>query len=1081
MSKLHVIFRLIYFIVLPISVFFVLGYIFAFPYDAGVNYSVSGLNGENPNAVYTADFDNDGDNDLAVQNNTTSNLMVMLNDGSGGYGDPVSYPIGSSPFDMTFADFNADGNIDFAGTSRSPDYDVSILFGNGDGTFGGKTDYSITSPLGIDSADLDGDGDIDLAVANSLSFGGNVKAVTVLLNNGAGVFAVPVNYAIGGFPYAVTAGDFDGDGDNDLVATANETARIYILLNNGNGTFAVGANYATDVSPVAVVSADLDGDGDQDLATANSKRSTDPNSTVSVFKGNGNGTFVAAVNYVTDLNSYSIQAADLDADGDCDLITANTQANNVNILRNNGNATFAAKVSYTSGYGAGYVSANDLDNDGDVDLVATNAYAQSYSVIFGNGDATFASPVEYHFGKEPYFITGADFDNDNDTDLVLANADGVNFWHFTNNGDFTFGGQTSYEAGSSVFSLFPADLNGDGSKDIVTANNRSDSISVLLGNGDGTFGAKTDYAAGAGPASVVTADFDNDGDNDIASANTSSRNISVFLNNGTGIFGPKTDFLVSMPGFTSPAPRGITVADFDGDGNMDLVTSNSSNLNTISVFFGNGDGTFDADVQYTTALGPDSVCAADFDGDGDTDLAASNTNAKSVSVFLNDGAGSFAPKVDYAVSDNPRYIISGDFDADGDQDLALSLYNSSLSSDKAGILLNNGNGTFAAEIDYVVGDNPFSIFAADLDGDSDLDLATSNSKSDDFTVLRSLRLNVSVTQSDSSTRILEQGHSDTISVVLTSLPLGNVVFDISSTDATSASVSPSQLTFTAANWNTPQTITVSPQLDEDSDSETPNVVIAVNDALSEDHWDAVADRLVAVSVEDNNPRRAKTEFIVPLEGLKFSINNGAKQTVDPNVNLSMFGGDDAKLMTFNSTDDLLETKQEDFSPTKAWNLCRPKTTCPYGTYKVYTRFYNNYGSYSETLSASIEYAEKISGVGAPAQEVVIEEEKKLPELFEKIPPEKLIVPVVTEKTESKWKFTRSLFFGRWGNDVKLLQQFLNAHGYVLSKTGAGSPGKETRFFGFRTRAALKRFQAANKLPAYGFFGPLTRAFILKNF
>jgi hypothetical protein len=1076
MSKLHSLFRTIYFIVLPAAVFMALGFIYAFPYDNAVNYPILGPVGNGAYAVEAADFDNDGDRDLALVNTNSNNVSVLLNNGDGTYGASTEYAVGSSPQFLTLADFNADGNQDMAVTNNYPDYDMTVLFGNGDGSFGGRTDYAAQNPFGIRHADFDGDGDLDLAVANNSLLA--IRNVAIYLNNGAGTFAAGVSYTITHAPYGLAVADFDGDGDQDIAATAQYSpfSRVYLLLNNGNGTFVAGNFYNVSVSPNYIVSADLDGDGDQDLAISTYNNAT--NSLVSILKGNGNGTFAAAVNYVTDTNSYGLTVADFDGDGDKDLATANVSSNNVNILRNNGNATFAAKVAYATDYYPRYVMSADLDNDGDQDLVTANQNSNSISVLRGNGDATFAAKVDYAFGKRPNSIYGADFDNDGDTDIVVANNAGKNFSYFRNNGDSSFAASVNFSTNGMAYGVFAADFNHDDNMDVVTSNLRSNDISVFLGNGDSTFAAKTDYSVGSSPYFVFAADFNADGNQDVVTANAGAANVSVLLGNGDGTFAAKTDYAVGS------GPYSVVSADFDNDGDQDLATANNSS-NSVSILNGNGDGTFAAGGNFTVGFQPRAVAAADFDGDGNIDLATAQYSGKNISVLLGNGDGTFVAKVDYAAGNSLCGIVPGDFDGDGDQDLAVSQCNTAISPfvtlTKVSVFLNNGNGTFAPQVDFGVGDDPISIFAADMDGDTDTDLVTANYESNDISVLRSLRLNMAITQSGGSLDVWENGHADSFTAALTTQPAGNVVFDITSGDITSAAVSPSQITFTSANWNVPQTITVTAVSDADTDSENPVITVAVNGALSEDHWDAVADRLITASVIDNNLYRSDTEFVVPLEGLNLRINDGATQTMDPNVKLSSFGGEDAKAMSFNSVSDFLETKRDDFAPTKDWNLCYPLTTCPYGTYKVYAVFYNSYGSASETLVASINYAEKVMAVTIPEETVVPivpDKPAEVPDKSSATAPGAEKLPV---ETEIVWNFTRNLYVGSWGNDVRLLQRFLNTHGCVLAETGYSSPGKETRFFGWKTRAALINFQRANGLPAFGVFGQLTREFITKNF
>ncbi|MBD3423088.1 MAG: T9SS type A sorting domain-containing protein, partial [Candidatus Latescibacteria bacterium] len=172
--------------------------------------------------------------------------------------------------------------------------------------------------------DLDGDGDIDLAVANAYS-----DNVSILLGNGDGTFTSAVNYGAGGAPQAVAVADLDGDGGLDLAVVNATSNNVSVLLGNGDGTFGSAVNYGTGVDPRSVAPTDLDGDGDIDLAVANAYSDN-----VSILLGNGDGTFTSAVNYAVGNEPQFVAAADLDGDGDNDLAVPNYNSYKVSILLN---------------------------------------------------------------------------------------------------------------------------------------------------------------------------------------------------------------------------------------------------------------------------------------------------------------------------------------------------------------------------------------------------------------------------------------------------------------------------------------------------------------------------------------------------------------------------------------------------------------------------------------------------------------------------------------------------------------------------------------------------------------------------
>ena len=343
-----------------------------------------------------------------------------------------------------------------------------------------------------------------------------------------------------------------------------------------------------------------------------------------------------------------------------DLVTANFNSNQISVFLGDGNGTFGTSTEFTVGVGTttpNSVAIGFFNADTNLDIVTANFNSHEISVFLGNGDGTFGTSAEFTVGVGntlPISVAVGFFDADTHLDLVTANRDSHEISVFLGNGDGTFGTSTEFTVGGtdpSPFSVAVGFFNVDTNLDIVTANINSNEISVFLGNGDGTFATSTEFTVGGsfpGPNSVAVGFFDADTHLDLVTANGFSNEISVFLGNGDGTFDTSTEFTV---GGSFPAPNSVAVGFFDADTNLDIVTANI-NSNEISVFLGNGDGTFGTSTEFTVGgTGPNSVAVGFFNVDTNLDIVTANSNFLSgeISVFLGNGDGTFGTSTEFTV------------------------------------------------------------------------------------------------------------------------------------------------------------------------------------------------------------------------------------------------------------------------------------------------------------------------------------------------------------------------------------------------------------------------------------------------
>jgi len=341
--------------------------------------------GQEPSGIASGDFNNDGQEDLAVANQGADNVSVLLGAGEGKFSLQDNIAVGRSPSAIVAADLNRDGQLDLAVTNAGSN-NVSILTGDGKGGFHSAASLAVGSnPMSLVAGDIDNDGNLDLAVANAGS-----NDVSILLGKGDGTFKEALaTEATGDSPEGLTLGDFNNDGKPDLAVSNLNSGDIAVLLGNGDGTFTVGAKLSGLNHPRGVAIEDFNGDGKLDLIVADS----DSNAAV-LFLGKGDGSFEEQrISAKVGESPRALVAGDFNDDNNRDLAVANYSSNNISVLLGKGDGSFEEQRIFNVGERPSAIVRGDYNGDAKLDLAVANSGSNGVSVLLGNGDGTFEDPA----------------------------------------------------------------------------------------------------------------------------------------------------------------------------------------------------------------------------------------------------------------------------------------------------------------------------------------------------------------------------------------------------------------------------------------------------------------------------------------------------------------------------------------------------------------------------------------------------------------------------------------------------------------------------------------------------------------
>ncbi|MFG0330714.1 MAG: FG-GAP repeat domain-containing protein [Phycisphaerales bacterium] len=685
--------------------------------------------GIHPVSAASGDLTGDGATDLAtVSWGGTAHLSILEGDGNGGFLPPVTYPLFIESLGVVAADFDNDGDLDLAvnDTGRFWEgFTVSLWRNNGAGVFSlsGQFNSGENGPSGITASDFDGDGFVDIAVAHDdYIVSGNT--IAVLFNNRAGGFGPPHVITVRSGTRAIDSGDLDGDGDPDI-AVGLESNR-FTLVWHDNGTFTVGQTLDGVTAgsipewPQVHVS-DIDLDQDQDIFFSNVDSGGPFNGAVGLWRNDGAGGFGPAetISFNRETGGFvQMTTSDVTGDGWPDALGATYFNDEWWLLESDGAGGFRNPRYFRAGQAPISIQTSDLDGDSDRDVIVVASGSLEACVYRNPGDGEFIQPVPIDMTEPalapafPTNIESGDIDRDGDLDLVVgyradfAGAHGISVRK--NNGDGSFGPIDDYPNAPYPITVRLEDLDVDGDLDIiwVDADGR---FKTRMNGGNGTFGSpqtrRTVYRA----EYFELWDVDRDGDPDIVTGD--GFDAIVMLNEGFGSFGPPIRTVVS------DFFEALGMGEFNGDGILDLLT-NSAIQGYAEVSFGLGDGRFQSPRVVTTGRSAQAFDSADLNHDGVGDfVAVYNLDEKGLSVRLGRGNGDFFPLENYHGSrgfvDHTSDVILRDATDDGEHDAMTANF----SPQDLSLWRGNADGSFERLERYGVAEHAVDVTFGDFDGD----------------------------------------------------------------------------------------------------------------------------------------------------------------------------------------------------------------------------------------------------------------------------------------------------------------------------------------------------------------------------
>ncbi len=668
--------------------------------------------------------------------NQAQKVLVLFGDGKGGFSSKgASTSLPTIPTALAAADFDNNTFIDLLVADTS---DVRFLQGKSTGlpfTAPGPPIAAGLSPQAIGVGRLNSDQNLDAAVVDGDPKTCLPGGVTVLLGDGNGGFTSgtckmgggvcgtdadcgtngpcnPKTVPTGVGSSAIALWDANNDGIIDYLAVTNACDNtVTILKGDGTGAFTVlGMPYLVGSSPVAIAAADLHRTGQMDLITVNSNSDN-----IAILDGVGDGTFkparfFASGGNLSAPNGLALADFSVSGTGPLDVVVSNNFTFDVSVLRNDGQANFGTPRAFVADHQPLAVATGQFDPDSIPDVVTVNvgSTSETAAVLLGRMDGTLAA-IENVIPPHPTTaVTAGDADNDGLSDLIATADQEVLIYPSKPGGGFAM--PETLQSAGDTFAVGHGDFNGDGLLDVVAVNQSTMNVSIFLGQAQGGFAAKSDYDTGPGVSGLSVGDWNGDGLSDLA-----------VTFQGTSLCNVTTTRTCSM---NADCPAG----------HCSVTTTKSCHLNSdckggetcsggeicvgaVGVLLAAPDksGRLGPMTMYAVGSRPVAIDFGDFNNDGIRDLVVANTDSSDLSILIGNGNGTFKNATEVPGLSEPLALAVADFNRDGSDDVAVAGSRNS----SVGLLYGNGSGGFSAGTPLSLsGQNASSLAARDVTGDS---------------------------------------------------------------------------------------------------------------------------------------------------------------------------------------------------------------------------------------------------------------------------------------------------------------------------------------------------------------------------